>query len=218
MKKIIFFVLAGISFFACDTAIQEPVPDNVLNLPETKSKSVQRCENIQIENVFELGGPIVLDFNGMTELLDALTDAGAFDEHSGYDGPLALIDGSEVTGYIGAFPEETTIAGVTGVMGAIITHTSAANENYAVFIRLFHFFISDDGEDVFVTLDHAVQSSINPKKNTARINTDLEVLAGTGIFANASGKLSNNGMMIFGADESVELNAYVHGNICGDGI
>jgi hypothetical protein len=97
------------------------------------------------------------------------------------------------------------------MLGSIITHTYAANENSAVFYHLFHFFKSDDG--AFVTWDHAVQSPM--KNNTARINNKLEVLAGTGIFKNASGKLINNGMIDF---NTFTLHANVHGRICGDGI
>ncbi|WP_372948391.1 hypothetical protein [Mariniphaga sp.] len=98
-------------------------------------------------------------------------------------------------------------------MGSFITHRSATNEkeNSAVFYHLFHFFKSDDG--AFVTWDHAVQSPV--KNNIARINNKLEVLAGNGIFENATGKFINNGTIDF---STLILHADVHGRICGDGI
>jgi hypothetical protein len=212
MKKSMFFVFACIILMACDTAIQEPVSDDMFLL-KSKRLSVESCENVRVQGVFELGGPIYFDFSGMPNLLNALIAAGAFDEHPEYGEQKAfLISDCMVVGG-GANQEKMTLAGVEGVIGSIITHEYAANENSAVFRHLFHFFKSDEG--AFVTWDHAVQSPMNPKNYTARINNKLEVLAGTGIFENASGKLINNGMIDF---NTFTLHADVHGRICGDGL
>ncbi len=215
MKKSIFFVFACIILIACDTLIEEPVSDDTFLL-KNKSSSVENCENVRIQGVFEFGGP-VFDFYGMTDLLEALKDAGAFDEHPKYGIPIAGFNGCMVYGG-GALPIETTIAGVTGMLGSIVTHMYDANDNSAVFYHLFHFFKSNDGKDAFVTWDHAVQSPVNMKNYTAKINNKLELLAGNGIFENASGKLINNGMITFGADGPLKIHANVHGRICGDVI
>ncbi|MFN2396864.1 MAG: hypothetical protein ABR597_14385 [Bacteroidales bacterium] len=216
MKKSLFFVFACIILIACDTTIEEPLSDDMILL-KSKSLSVENCENVRFQGVFGFGG-LAFDFSEMTNLFEALKYAGAFNEHPKYGIPIAGFEGCIVYGG-GALPITTTIAGVTGELGSIVTHMYYANEkeNSAVFYHLFHLFISDDG--AFVTWDHAVQSPMHPKKYTARINNKLEVLAGTGIFENASGKLINNGIITFGANElPLEIHANVHGRICGDGI
>lgn len=213
MKKSMFFAFACIILIACDTAIEEPVSDDMILL-KSKSLSVENCENVRIQDVFHLGGPIFFDFSEMTDLFYALKDAGAFNVHPEYGNPIAGYDGYMIFGG-GALPIETTIAGVTGWLGSIVTHEYAADENSAVFRHLFHFFDSEDG--AFVTWDHAVQSPVNPKNYTARINNSLEVLAGNGVFTNAAGKLINNGMINFGVSIP-EIHANVHGRICGDEI
>ncbi len=224
MKKSMFFVFACIILFACDTAIEEPVSDD-MNLLKSKSLSVENCENVRFQADFQLSDAVCFDFSEMKDLFYALEDAGAFDVHPEYEGPMVKFDSEnefKVTGFLGADTIETKIAGVEGMLGSIVTHRYPANEkeNSAVFYHLFHFFISDNDTDIpdaFVTWDHAVQSPMNPKNYTARINNKLEMLAGTGIFANASGKLINNGMMDFGVTPP-EIHANVHGRICGDGI
>ncbi|MFO7977592.1 MAG: hypothetical protein R6U64_02950 [Bacteroidales bacterium] len=214
MKKSIVWVFACMILFSCDSEIEEPKAANDMRLSETKSMPVQNCVNVHVQDVFYFGGPISFDFSGMTDLFDALKAAGAFDVHSVYGNPMAGFEGFTVFGG-GAFPIGTTVAGVEGMLGSIVTHQYAANENAAVFIHLFHFFESDEG--AFITWDHAVQSPLNPQNYTARINNKMEILAGTGVFANASGKLINNGMINYGA-EPPEIHANVHGRICADGL
>ncbi len=221
MKKSMFFVFACIILIACDTAIEEPVSDDMILL-KSKSLSVENCENIRIQGVFQLSDDVCFDFSEMKDLFYALEDAGAFAVHPEYGFPLTSENEFKVTGFLGADTIKTKIAGVEGMLGSIVTHRYPANEkeNSAVFYHLFHLFISyndTDVPDAFVTWDNAVQSPVNPKNFTARINNKLEVLAGTGIFENASGKLINNGMMDFGVTPP-EIHANVHGRICGDGI
>ncbi len=213
MKKSMFFVFASITLMACDTAIEEAVSDDMFLL-KSKSLSVENCENVRFQDDFQLSGFFYFDFSEVTDLLDVLKDAGAFNVHPKYGDPMAwLEDEFKVTGFMGAMPNETTIAGVTGELGSFITHRYAINEkeNSVVFYHLFHFFKSEDG--AFVTLDNAVQSPA--KNNVARINNKLEVLAGTGIFENATGKFINNGRLDF---STLILHADVHGRICGDGV
>jgi hypothetical protein len=213
MKKSISILFACIILFSCDTAIQEPVSDDMFML-KSKSISIENCENVHIQDDFQLSNMVCFDFSEMTDLLEALTDVGAFDPHSKYGDPMAWPDNEfKVTGYMGAIASPSTIAGTNGMLGSIITHMYDTNDNTAVFYHLFHLFVSKDG--AFVTWDHAVQSPMHPKKYTARINNKLEVLAGTGIFKNATGKFINNGMIDF---NTFTLHANVHGRICGDGI
>ncbi len=220
MKKSMFFVFACTILFACDTAIEEP--DDMLLL-KSKSLSFEHCENVRVQGVFDIGGLLIdtegfnLNFSGMTCLLNALKDAGAFIDHPEYGYPMAWTNVSEVTGLLGAIPIEMTIAGVEGMLGSFVTHRYATNEleNSAVFYHLFHLFWSEDRENAFVTWDHAVQSPVNKKNNTARINNKLEVLAGTGVFKNATGTLINNGMINY---NTFKIHANVHGRICGEGI
>jgi hypothetical protein len=82
---------------------------------------------------------------------------------------------------------------------SIVTH-QYAEENGAVFFRLFHLFYIDPGDnsqaDAFVTMDEAVATPHN-RHMVGRINNKLEIVAGTGIFANVSGKIINNGVIRF---------------------
>lgn len=213
MKKSLFLVFACITLVACNTVIEEPVSDDMFLL-KSKSLSVGNCENVSFQDDYQLSGFFYFDFTDVPDLLDVLKDAGAFNVHPRYGDPMAWVeDEFKVTGFLGAMPNQTTIAGVTGEIGSIVTHLYAANEkeNSAVFYHLFHLFVSDEG--AFVTWDHAVQSPV--KNDIARINNKLEVLAGTGIFENVIGKFINNGTIDF---STFILHADVHGSICGDGI
>jgi hypothetical protein len=104
---------------------------------------------------------------------------------------------------------------------SIVTH-QYAEENGAVFFRLFHLFYIDPGDnsqaDAFVTMDEAVATPHN-RHMVGRINNKLEIVAGTGIFANVSGKIINNGVIRYvdvpdyGIMPAV-LDARLHGRIC----
>jgi hypothetical protein len=213
MKKSMFFVFACITFMACNTAIEEPLSDDMVLL-KSKSLFAENCENVRFQDDFQLSGFFYFDFSEVPDLLDVLKDAGVFNAHPKYGDPMVWVeDEFKVTGFLGAMPNETTIAGVTGEMGSFVTHRYATNEkeNSAAFYHLFHYFKSDEG--AFVTWDHAVQSPV--QNNIARINDKLEVLAGTGVFENATGKFINNGTIDF---STYILHADVHGRICGDGL
>ncbi|WP_372948392.1 hypothetical protein [Mariniphaga sp.] len=113
MKKSMFFVFASITLMACDTAIEEAVSDDMFLL-KSKSLSVENCENVRFQDDFQLSGFFYFDFSEVTDLLDVLKDAGAFNVHPKYGDPMAwLEDEFKVTGFMGAMPNETTIAGVT---------------------------------------------------------------------------------------------------------
>jgi hypothetical protein len=86
MKKSMFFVFACIILVACDTAIEEP--DDMFLL-KSKSLSVEHCENVRIQDDFQLSNFVCFDFSEMTDLLNALKDAGAFDVHPEYGDPIA---------------------------------------------------------------------------------------------------------------------------------
>jgi hypothetical protein len=124
--------------------------------------------------------------------------------------PLGLIDGA-----LGALPTPVTIAGVDGMLGSVITSRSASGVDGqgAQHITLRHQFTSGSG--TFATDDRAVCAPAGSDPNVCRVNDVMEIVSGTGVFANASGQLVNHG--------TIDLNTFTlfysaRGRVCGDGL
>ncbi len=178
------------------------------NAPPPHAQSVGNCVNVTLEVEYTLGVH-EFDFGELPDLLwDALVDAGAFDDPGKppFGDRQAVIIGNKVIG-MGAEPEDAVIAGITGEFGSIITHVHEPGRGGTNRFLLFHLFVSDEGDNHFVTVDQAVGTP------SGRVNTQMDVIAGTGVFKNASGKLMNNGTFDFGEGW---LQANIHGRICGD--
>ena len=124
--------------------------------------------------------------------------------------PLGIFDGA-----LGAVPTPVTIAGINGMLGSVITSmsSSGASDQGAQHVTLRHEFTSAGG--TFQTDDRAVCAPAGSDPNVCRVNDVMEVVSGTGVFANASGQLVNHG--------TIDLNTFTlsysaRGRVCGDGL
>jgi hypothetical protein len=124
--------------------------------------------------------------------------------------PLGVFNGA-----LGAAPTQVTIAGVTGSLGSVVTSltTSGQSGQGAQHITLRHDFVSVAGS--FHTEDRAVCAPAGRDPNVCRVNDVMQVVGGTGVFANATGQLVNHGV--------IDLNAFslsysMRGRVCGDGL
>ena len=124
--------------------------------------------------------------------------------------PLGIFNGA-----LGAVPTPVTIAGVDGMLGSVITSMSASGAigQGAQHVTLRHEFTSAAG--TFQTDDRAVCAPAGSDANVCRVNDVMEIVSGTGVFANASGQLVNHG--------TIDLNTFTlsysaRGRVCGDGL
>ena len=116
---------------------------------------------------------------------------------------------------LGALPTPTTLAGVAGLLGSVVTglEASGARGQGAQHITLVHTFTSPAG--TFTTRDRAVCAPAGRDANVCRVNDVLSVVSGTGVFAGAGGSLRNHGV--------IDLNAFtltisLRGRLCGAGL
>ncbi len=79
--------------------------------------------------------------------------------------------------------------------------------------RLIHLFKGAEGS--FVTMDQAVLVPTVSDPTILKVNDDLEIITGTGVFENASGKLKNRGIINF---NTYTLTINLVGRVCADGI
>ena len=118
-------------------------------------------------------------------------------------------------GALGAVPTPVTIAGIEGMLGSVITSmsSSGASGQGGQHVTLRHDFVSSAG--TFRTDDRAVCAPAGSDPNVCRVNDVMEIVSGTGVFANASGRLVNHG--------TIDLNTFTltfsaRGRVCGDGL
>ena len=226
MKKLAIAITAVSFLFAgCQSEIlqveemtNEQAPGALMK--SASNQSAQTCVNVREHKVFGLE-LVSINFSvlGVEELFCALKNAGAFDYYPKYVS-VAYEGDNFVTGLGAPFGDifDNVFSGMK--TASIVTHQYAAG-NGATFFRLFHLFYIDPGDnpevDAFVTMDEAVATPYN-RHLVGRINNKLEIVAGTGIFKNVSGKIINNGVIQY-ADVSdvimpAILDARLHGHIC----
>jgi hypothetical protein len=173
------------------------------------------CVRVAIEGVASLGVHTI-SFEGSDVLWNALVEAGAFDEHPPFS-QVSYVDlgAKTVTGF-GAVPGDSyDIAGVSGTLISIVTqeHKPGNGQQDPSRARLIHLFKGEEGS--FVTMDQAVLVPMVNDPTMVKVNDDLEIIAGTGVFENASGKLKNRGIINF---NTYTLTINLIGRVCADGI
>ncbi|HEX9974373.1 MAG TPA: hypothetical protein VGD14_20050 [bacterium] len=181
------------------------------------SRPSSRCVNVSIEGMASLGIHTI-DFGGLDDLWSALNDAGAFDEPPRFSPNyyFSVNAGAKTVTGFGAVPgDDFDIAGVSGTLSSILTYEQnpSSGQQGPMRARLIHLFKGEDGS--FVTMDQAVLAPAGTDPLVSIVNDDLDIIAGTGVFENASGKLKNHGI--------IDLNIYtltinLNGRVCGDGI
>jgi hypothetical protein len=130
------------------------------------------------------------------------------------EGQTALVP---VGNSFGAAPAPMTLAGITGTLSSVVIFgpdaTQPPPEHGAWHVTLTHTFTSPQG--TFVTEDRAVCAPAGSDPNVCRVNDVLEVVSGTGVFANAGGQLQNHGII---DQNTFTLTFSLRGRVCGDGL
>ena len=120
---------------------------------------------------------------------------------------------------LGALPAPATIAGIPGLLGSVATgaRTTGAKAQGAQHLTLIHTFVSTDPArpGSFTTSDRAILAPAGTDPNTGVINDVLEIVGGTGVFANADGFLMNHAIIDL---DTFTLAFDTHGRICADGL
>ena len=114
-----------------------------------------------------------------------------------------------------AKPTPATLAGVSGTLRSFVTSLSLSGSRGqgAQHITLRHEFHAAEG--MFTTEDRAVCAPAGADPNVCRVNDVMQIVSGTGIFANASGQLVNHGVIDL---NSFALSYRLRGRVCGDGL
>ena len=129
--------------------------------------------------------------------------------------PLGTVEVAPGVFTLGALPSPVTIAGVAGLLGSAVTgiEASGSKGKGAHHITLVHTFVSPEGS--FTTSDRAVCAVAGKDAGTCRVNDVLNVVSGTGVFANAGGSLRNHGVIDL---NTFSLTISLRGRVCGDGV
>ena len=129
--------------------------------------------------------------------------------------PLGFIQVAPGVFTLGALPTPTTIAGVAGLLGSVVTglEASGSKGQGAQHITLVHTFTSPQGS--FTTSDRAVCAPAGTDANVCRVNDVLTVVSGTGLFADAGGSFRNHGVIDL---NTMSLTISIRGRLCGEGV
>ena len=147
-----------------------------------------------------------------------------------YEGssPLVLVPvpGAPAGNFTIAAPLQPVVLGnVPGMFGSIVTSLQASGSKGqgAQHVTLIHTFISTDPARPggFTTRDRAVCAPAGKNPAVCRVNDVLTIVSGTETFANASGKLTNHGIIdltnLTPATPG-NLTISLRGRMCGDGL
>lgn len=130
-------------------------------------------------------------------------------------GPVLLPNG---TAGFGGHAVPVTLGDFTGALMSVLVsqEVSGRGQQGATHLVLQHAFqISGGSRDYFVTQDRAVCAPAGTNAATCRVNDVLTIIAGTGIFENATGSLRNHATVDF-VQGTMEFST--RGRVCGDGL
>jgi hypothetical protein len=188
--------MATLALLGCaDGTATLPMAANEADISANLGRSAERCINVQAELDVPLG--------------------------------VWILDGDVVWG---APPFPTTLNGLDGWMASAVREQSSPGASPTVHLSLNHVFVTEEpgesmglpaiflgeSQDYFLTDDRAVCAAGSDPTN-CRVNNQLEVVDGGGIFENGSGSLHNHGTLYF-IPEPGRLESQLRGRICGDGI
>ena len=216
MKKFAFAITAVIILLAgCQSDIlhvEEMTKEEAseTNLKRGRNTSTLRCVNVRDQQTFNLGF-VTIDFKELSSLFYELNaEFGSYLEN--------MVEDDKVSGPGADFKNIFEDYFDNMQVASIVVHEYQRGDG-AIFGRLFHLFKSQKGS--FLTLDEVVQTPYN-RQMVSRINNKLEIVAGTGIFKDVSGRIINNGIIqiVFEVNDEGDsvpvplLHANLHGRIC----
>jgi len=195
----------------------ESLAKQTVTADQSMSRLSSRWEDVSIKGIVALGVHTI-DFGDLDDLWNALVSAEAFDEPPRFSPNyyFSVDVGAKTVSGFGAVPgDDIVIAGVSGKLSSILTYelNPAEGKPGPMRARLIHLFEGEDGS--FVTMDRAVLEPVGTDPNVSMVNDYLEIIAGTGIFENASGKLNNQGIIDL---NTFSLTINLIGRLSGDGI
>ena len=127
-------------------------------------------------------------------------------------GPLSAVP-------FGGAPAPVTLGDIPGILSSVVTglEASGAHGQGAQHLTLQHTFVSTDPSrpGSFTTEDRAVCGPAGKDPNVCHVNDVLQIVSGTGIFANADGSLRNHGIIDL---NTFSLTFTLRGRVCGDGL
>jgi hypothetical protein len=127
-------------------------------------------------------------------------------------GPLSAVP-------FGLAPASIVFGDIPGLLSSVVTglETSGAKGQGALHLTLHHTFVSTDPArpGSFTTDDRAVCAPAGTDPNVCHVNDVLQIVSGTGIFANADGSLRNHAILDL---NSFTLTFSIRGRVCGDGL
>jgi hypothetical protein len=128
---------------------------------------------------------------------------------------LGLVEVAPNVFTLGTLPTAVVIAGVPGLMSAILT--GQRGEQGALHYTLVHTFVSTDATRPggFTTSDQAIAAPAGADPNVAIINDVLTIVSGTGVFANPDGFIVNHAVLNI---NNFTLTFSLHGRVCADGL
>ena len=236
MKRLAIAITASVIMLAgCQSDILQVEEMKKGEAPGANLKSAGlTCVNVREQKTFGLGF-VEMDFKELGEdldyclqgLFDKLYDEFAEFHTVNPDDPMGFrIDQTDliVTGLGAPFVVENSSyifsdygEDFADMRTASIVVHQYPRGNGAIHGRLFHLFISPRG--AFLTFDEFVQTPHN-RHLVSRINNKMEIVAGTGIFEDVTGRIINNGSVQhlyipeYEMIVPVSLEANLHGRIC----
>jgi hypothetical protein len=114
----------------------------------------------------------------------------------------------------GATPSAVSIGDISGLLSSVVTSQTNSG-NGALHFSLIHYFEADGGQGAFWTEDKAVCTPAGNDPTTCVVHDVLQIVGGTGVFANAGGQMRNHGTIDF---VNLTLSVDLRGRVCGDGL
>ncbi|MFZ5519295.1 MAG: hypothetical protein ACOY90_21870 [Candidatus Zhuqueibacterota bacterium] len=200
-----------------ETAAGNSLAKQTVTADQSQSRLSSRWENVSFQGTVLLGIHTI-DFGDLDALWNALDNADAFDVPSRFSPNyyFSVDAGAKSISGFGAVPgDDIVIAGVSGKLCSILTYelNPAEGKPGPMRARLIHLFEGKDGS--FVTMDRAALVPVGTDPNVSMVNDYLEIMAGTGVFENASGRLTNQGIIDL---NTFTLTVNLIGRVSGDGI
>ena len=132
------------------------------------------------------------------------------------EGSVPLVN---VSGSVGTAPVPATFGGIRGKLSSIVTFSSAspATAEGSRNVTLTHTFVSAETAraGTLTMKDRAVCEQPGNGPAVCRVDQVLEIVAGTGVFLNATGSIRDVGAIDFSA---FHLTFSMRGRVCGGGL
>ncbi len=134
--------------------------------------------------------------------------------------PVVIPDPVNVSG-AGALPSWVDLGTIQGTLSSVLTDAGEGGPG-TQYWELMHYFVDKKG-NAFWTEDKAVCEPIGGNQTGCKLEDEMTIVGGTGLFANATGTLYNSGSATitdptFQTTPFGSVTGYITGRICADGL